>query len=818
MKLKYVLLSGLFMSVGFAACTNDDFTEVQTPAVNTEDAISLGEGYTITVANGDADTRAYMEDLQTAVWEETDQLGAAWYDMITEFNDKDEVTEHKAFTKGTSTSVYSGVRLFSLDGYVGDSKKAANFKTTEPISAGAYVLYYPYESGQLTTAGDLTVSMLDEEGNLPAQTMDCNDKYAGISANMFAYSPVAFLNGGAQSTTENFTLNQLTNVFAIKFQVSANDKVFNLIKGVKIAKVIISANGTSGSVIPVEGTIKVPTVSDYNTGKIGEAEFVHGTEAADMLILDVANASDAYSIQELKKPTEAYYISTLPFSGNATSFTVQMLTEEGEVFAKTYSTSDTDGKKVVDAINKQAQKEGQLIQLTVTLEDLVDTKTIFTADQFKAQWEDALTAKDGATLNVAQPLDLSDMDLAINNKEADITITGKPVTVKSLDITEGSLTIDNELTVAGDVEVSSKVGNASQLATDTNGKLNVEGEMNVHGTTGELAIGTIAALNTDASGDVILNGDDKAALETVANDGTITLKGEIAIAEELTNNGVLKIQGEVNNNGVINQNKVNGITVSGTGVLNNNAGAELNINANTSVKFMNAAKTTKAAAAVINIAAKDNDGATVKLTASSGSENKGIINVDGTLDASNLTQTEADARIVIGEKAAKNSVILKASGSAVTGGRIMVASADQVQNNTNAPMAIEVADEKEIENIPGIVNVIMSGDFEISSTSKFVEAGHNFYIQDGSTITLDGEITMGSTVYIEGAVNVVAKGEKASWSLCAGGNTIEKGGVLTTGEGVTLKGNGTSPTLTINVGGELKNAEAIDSSLSVVKK
>ena len=807
MKLKYVLLSGLFMSVGFAACTNDDFTEVQTPAVNTEDAISLGEGYTITVANGDADTRAYMEDLQTAVWEETDQLGAAWYDMITEFNDKDEVTEHKAFTKGTSTSVYSGVRLFSLDGYVGDSKKAANFKTTEPISAGAYVLYYPYESGQLTTAGDLTVSMLDEEGNLPAQTMDCNDKYAGISANMFAYSPVAFLNGGAQSTTENFTLNQLTNVFAIKFQVSANDKVFNLIKGVKIAKVIISANGTSGSVIPVEGTIKVPTVSDYNTGKIGEAEFVHGTEAADMLILDVANASDAYSIQELKKPTEAYYISTLPFSGDATSFTVQMLTEDGEVFAKTYSTSDTDGKKVVDAINKLAKKEGQLIQLTVTLEDLVDTKTIFTADQFKAQWEDALTAKDGATLNVAQPLDLSDMDLTIDNEVADITIKGEAVTVKSVNITKGALTIDNELTVAEDVTVGSDIDG---LATGTNGKLNVEGEMNVEGTTGELTIGEIATLTTTTSGEVTLKGaDDKAALGTVANRGIITLSGEVAIAEELTNDGTLTINtnATVNNKGVVNQNG----SVSGKGTFNNNAGAELNINAATTLKFVNEGKTTKAAAAVINVA----EGA--KLTTSAASENKGIINVDGTLDASNLTQTEADARIVIGEKAAKNSVILKASGSAVTGGRIMVASADQVKNNTNAPMAIEVTDEKEIENIPGIVNVIMSGDFEISSTSKFAEAGHNFYIQDGSTITLDGDITMGSTVYIEGAVNVAAKGEKASWSLCAGGNTIYGGGVLTTAKGVTLKGNSTGK-LTIEVGGELKNAEAIDSSLSVVKK
>ena len=804
MKLKYVLLSGLFMSVGFAACTNDDFTEVQTPAVNTEDAISLGEGYTITVANGDADTRAYMEDLQTAVWEETDQLGAAWYDMITEFNDKDEVTEHKAFTKGTSTSVYSGVRLFSLDGYVGDSKKAANFKTTEPISAGAYVLYYPYESGQLTTAGDLTVSMLDEEGNLPAQTMDCNDKYAGISANMFAYSPVAFLNGGAQSTTENFTLNQLTNVFAIKFQVSANDKVFNLIKGVKIAKVIISANGTSGSVIPVEGTIKVPTVSDYNTGKIGEAEFVHGTEAADMLILDVANASDAYSIQELKKPTEAYYISTLPFSGNATSFTVQMLTEEGEVFAKTYSTSDTDGKKVVDAINKLAQKEGQLIQLTVTLEDLVDTKTIFTADQFKAQWEDALENKEGAELNVAQPLDLSDMDLTIDNEVADITIEGEAVTVKSVNITKGALTINNELTVAEDVTVGSDIDG---LAIGTNGKLNVEGEMNVEGTTGELTIGEIATLTTTTSGEVTLKGaDDKAALGTVANRGIITLNGEVAIAEELTNDGTLTIKGEVNNNGIINQN--NTLSTSGTNaVLNNNAGAELNINATTSsLKFVNEGKITKAAAAVINITEKGS------LTASKDSENKGIINVDGKLNASNLTQTEADARIVIGEKAAKGSVTLSSSNNQVTGGRIMVANKDQVKNAGSAPLAIEITDEKGLADISGILNVVMNGDFELSAD---FEGGHNVYIQDGSTLTLTKDVTMGSTVYVEGDVTVTTTAKDgADWTLM-GASKIN--GTLTLGKGVTLK-TGTSASVTVSKGGDIAGEGNVDSAASVDKE
>ena len=425
MKLKYVLLSGLFMSVGFAACTNDDFTEAVAP-VNTEDAISLGEGYTITVAKGNADTRAYMEDLQTAVWEETDQLGAAFYNGITKFNE-DGTVDNTA--NQTFSNTYSVTRKFALDSYVDENKKAAKFKTTEPISAGAYVLYYPYKDGQ-PVSGPLAVSMLDEDGNLPAQTMDCEDPYACISANMFAYSPVAFLEEGAQST-ENFTLNQLTNVFAVKFQVTASD-IFKLVENVKIAKVIISATNTADkSVIPTEGTIEVSGTVDYNKGDLGKAAFKYGDKTADMLIADVANATDAYSIQEIKKPTEAYYISTLPFSGDATEITVQMLTEDGEVFAKTYkNTSDADGKKVVDAINKLAKKEGQLIQLTVTLEDLVDTKTIFTADQFKAQWEDALGNKEGAELNVAQPLDLSDMDLTIDNEVADITIKGEAVTVK----------------------------------------------------------------------------------------------------------------------------------------------------------------------------------------------------------------------------------------------------------------------------------------------------------------------------------------------------------------------------------------------------
>ena len=80
MKLKYVLFSGLLLSVGFTACTNEDFTEVTTP-VNTSEAIALGDNFTIKVGKAGADTKAVFDEDFSPAWEEGDawvQLGYTW--------------------------------------------------------------------------------------------------------------------------------------------------------------------------------------------------------------------------------------------------------------------------------------------------------------------------------------------------------------------------------------------------------------------------------------------------------------------------------------------------------------------------------------------------------------------------------------------------------------------------------------------------------------------------------------------------------------------------------------------------------------------
>ena len=217
-------------------------------------------------------------------------------------------------------------------------------------------------------------------------------------------------------------------------------------------------------------------------------------------------------------------------------------------------------------------------------------------------------------------------------------------------------------------------------------------------------------------------------------------------------------------------------------------------------------ETTKAAAAVINITEEGS------LTAIKDSENKGIINVNGKLNASNLKQTEADARIVIGEKAAKGSVTLSSSSNQITGGRIMVANKDQVKNAGSAPLAIEITDEKGLANIPGILNVVMNGDFELSAN---FEGGHNVYIQDGSTLTLTTDVTMGSTVYVEGDVTVTTTAKDgADWTLM-GASKIN--GTLTLGKGVTLK-TGTSASVTVSKGGDIAGEGEVDSTADVKKE
>lgn len=840
MKLKHVLFSGLLLSVGLTACTNDEFTEVQTPALNTEDGIALGEGITITgtkVAN--PATRAEVsDDLGSAMWETTDTIGAAWYNMITGYNPNTGVpTGGQGFN---TPAVYASNTWFKFNGKVGDDMSLASFKSEANLMAGAYVLYFPYDP-TITTSADFTGIPVA----LPeTQKMDCTagKELDAINDNLFAYSIVPFVKGGEQ--TDEFELQQVTNIFAIRFMVE-NQDLLELENNIEIKKVIIKATNGSTSILPIKGAINVPTGSvNYADEAYGTTKFAKtaNTDLTNQLILDVTNAGDDYVITGMgqenatKKP---FYISALPFDGaNLNEFTVQILTDQDRVLSATYNTSSTEGALTLfNKVKDQAFKEGQLIQINVVLSDMEDAETIYTAESFQKQW---LQVKNGTRdeMVIGQSLDLTGVTLPALDENVEVTIKGAPLKVKDLDMQNGSLNIENQLTVTGNLTF----GPDAAGLTTTGGTLNVEGALNVsgnNGTANAVKVGKVANLNIQRSGTIKIEGTTNTSsvvTGTIANltnggnltlssvnlTGTSTNNGTLTLGDaKVTNKGTLTNTGELalgtnnfENNKTFNLNGENG-AVSGTGTFNNNAGATLNINTNAIFKIANDAATTSpaAAAAEINISGTAANKVTLTVDGTNTLTNNGIINInaDGKLDetASGITQTNGAAQINVAE----NGEISVAT--AITNGFIVVDPSVTVGGGaaSTSTVAVEIDNANALNGSLGTTTntLLVKTNLTVDNSVATILGGKNLVLYNNLTLTENLTMTSNYKVVVAGNVTVAGTEAGKEFTLVGTSNEILAGATLTVGNNVTLKGS-SSAVLQANGGLEKSGTGAIETT------
>lgn len=799
MKLKHVFLSSLFLSTAFVACTNEDFNEISSPA-NTKNAIALGDGFTIVgVKNGsDADTRAiFGEGFKATFWEKTDVVGAAWYNMITGFNNDGTVSDvASAFAKKFASNTW-----FKWSEQVGSDMSSAKFKSDANAMAGAYVLYFPYNEDLTAAVDALPVAVATN------QTMDCTagNEMKEVNDNMFAYTVYPFVPGGAQ--TAEFKMNQLTNVFAIKFQVN-KPELMVLERPVQIVKVIMEAKASGYTVLRSKGGITPPTATytadSYNKNQLGKAVFDYTelTENADHIILSAENATDDYSIKALKTPTaKAFYFSALPFSAAADIVTLKILTGDGKVYSKDYAAGG-----VLTAINNLATKEGKLVELTVTLDELSDEGTIYTAEQFKTKWNAAIEAGESKTLTIGEGVDLSDFDLSLS-RDASITLTGKAAKIKSLTINKGSLTIENSLEVVGDVTIGS---NATKFETSGDGELSVEGELNIHGTTKDLKIAKMSKLNIDRSGETIINGPaDAKKSGVIVNEGVLTLKGikintltntgsgKVTIDNAtVTNEGTITNEGEFdfgsnvfNNNGIFYQKGA----IRGIGEFKNNTGATLNITANTDLNITNAAATNTKAAAVINATGTSMN--PIEWTVpTSGLTNNGIINLNAhsTLKevAGKLITQSAGATINV----AANATLTLEDGTALGGGYVVVAEGATVTDpDAGDLIAFNITKGTDITAATaiGAVNTLfINTDLTITDTNVDYIKGKSLVLY--KNLRLENDLEMEKSVIVAGAVKIEADSGAKAFKLNGTDNVINKGASLTLGQDVTLKGEANS--------------------------
>lgn len=838
MKLKYLLASGLFLSTAFVACTNDDFAEISAPVANTEDAIALGEGFTIKVNKGGVDTRSAFNENLSPYWEELDTLGAAWVHMVTGFNEQTlMVNPGGCSTIGSDYGMLYSNAPFAL--VEGANTNAGTFETFGNVFAGAYVLYYPYDHTVAKTGREIPV-------DIKTYTSDLENPLKNISENMFSYSPVKFVPGGPR--TSEFSLEQIPVLVELKF-MATDELNMNLRGGIAINNIVVEAKKDGRDVLVSKGHIvtdQVPTVDDYNGtngGNLNDIVKYEKTENCENLFITLENnTGDEFKLMKENVYTEGSFIfSMLPLEEAADEVTIKVVTDR-DVYATTYTASQ-DAEKLA-AFNGTANEpgaayEGGQVRMRVDLDVTEEDNVIYTAKEFLSRWNEACQTNATSTNENVQKLKIG-TDLTLeeglvcsnSNYSPNIIVEGNyKLTVPSITVTKSyGVTFEGvDLIVEGNV----KSTGASSFTADklTAKEIEIEGQ-------GDVTVAKAEKLTVTSS-----------AIVTVAGVDDQSTIGEIVIEESQGAQGSLTYEGDLN---------VNTLTSAATGKLVLNA------------DFTNAADQTMTIGGLVlgKEHTLTNNGTMTLITNYNGSEstskivnngelnvkadyekinltNKGMLNVYGTLKASdNNTPYIVNNEGIIYVYGKLEEVKDKAMTST---GRVYAATEDAtitfpkdndsgtkwdgyvfILNNKNV---VRGTGEKLSYQLNSATDASKVNDNASDANYVFVNADVtsedlvNSKLNDKNLIfqknlTLTSDMTANFNFQVMGNVTISGKGY--TLTLTEGKtNQVWKGATLTVNQGVTLKGSYDEYHLTkLTVYGDFKNDGGIidDTTLTVENK
>ena len=784
MRLKHVLFSSLFLSAAFVACTNEDLVETQAPSMDVENAISLGEGFTITGTKMAMDpaTKSIFEVNGSKLlpyWEEDDVVGAAWFNMVTSTDDATGMVTG-ASEINSSYKFFSNTDFNWLE-FVGGDKTQAKFEANTNVMAGAYVIYYPWDENVKQVSNEIPVTL-----EFP-YTVDLAEghEFDAVSENMFSYGVAAFVPGGRQ--TSYFETKQVPVLYRLKLGAT-NLKLVDLATDpLVIDRIIIEAKNGNNTVLTTAGTVVPPTTAldkdDYNAyltyvatdGEEGaplpEAVYASSEDADDMVghyTIELANSDQpAYQIAKLDELTTGNIVfSALPITKEATSLTVKIVTKDGLNLLREYTTGD-EVLKVFNAQLSAAYKANpSVIKLDVYVDTQKEDETIYTAGQFQAAWAEAIkssTKENPATLTIADPVILKDVELVNDNPDADITIQsedGATLQVKSINWEEGKLTINSALTVDGDITNDANLTVTKEVTAN---------HITLNGNT-TMTIAEMESLLVRSSGKVNLtlpiDNAEKVGKITVRDGGELTLNGGYLGDVEIVE-GTLTLNGDVHNTTSFTG------TLAGEGKFINEAGATATLSSvgkYVVIENKGASIMPAKAAGVINT--------TASVTFVKGSINAGIINATaGTLTVTNLTLDGADARVNI-EKGAT----IAGTETTSTEGWYVVKSGATVSSKANiSRLAYSIMTVADLTAAKDGCNYFIDADLK-ANTAPVKSTGTVYF---NANQTLKGNWTMTVNVIIDEDVTFSTDVENGVTYTQSTG-TLTVNGSLYVKDGVTL--------------------------------
>jgi len=756
MKLKHLFFSSLLLSTTFVACTNDDI--VENLPVDNEGAIALGEGYTINVAKGLESRAAFNESTYKPLWEEGDKIGAAWFDEVDGLHPN---YEDVVISSTLNFGKFRSNHPFDLIEGVGSGRGV--FESVTNAFAGAYMLYYPYNSNFSMTDGSISVKPI------AATIMDCTPghEWDAINENMFAFGTAKMVPGGP--TAEEFKMGQVPVLYKVYFKFE-NKKFLDLVNGVAIEKIVIEAKNAGVSVLRTEGHILPPvadvTVANYNEDKLPQAYYdAIDASKVDHISVDLQNSdADEYKLFALETKNEKPFIfSILPFDGAADEVTFKIIASNGYVFTKTFDTTTDKGKEALAFINGDGEENvaatspgGFVNNLTVILDTQVNDEVAYNESQFKEKWEEALTAKTNTTILYGEDLELDEV-LTFNN-ESDAVITVKAhcdnhsLTINGLNVENGNVVFASPLIVEGDV-VSEAEGNlTANYITAENITANgyatftvADADLLTIAASGEVKLSEIAGMPGIA--EIKINNAGAAygkltmqnmCIHDLTNNGNVIVEEGVELDAEgtIVNNHSFQVKKAFTNNGTFNQYS----TLKTTEEFVNAAGAELNIyKENSGCIIVNEPATItpkNLPAGEINVELASTD---KKVVLTNGSKNEGTINlIKGTweLKSNFVYQVAGDINV------SKDAYVSMYNNATTTGGRIIVVE----DTDYNKVAAINVyyrvnkaADLATLPNSSKVYNLIINGSINYVADMK----KYNWWLEN-ATVTTDVEVQMAS--------------------------------------------------------------------------
>lgn len=670
MKFKHVLFSGLLMSTVFVACTNEEFQE-NGNQVSMKDAISLGEGFTITGGIMNAQTRAIYQDETSgtavkikSLWEPNDSIGAAWYAAYTGPN--------AGFLFGSGSDQFASNHPYDRVDKEGNVAKA-EFETVTNSFAGKYVLYFPYDRTIAATAAAIPVK------SETAQTMDVAKPLEHVNKNMFFYQNQEYTAGGNQIA--DFELKPVPVLYRLSFK--ANETTRALV-GKVISKVVIAAESNLYS----DGELKV-SGANYKDAKPVYA----GKTAIGVYTLDVTgNETDTdYQVSGItadggmKKP---FYISVLPANGEIAKMTFKVVTSDGLVFEKEidFSGEGMEGPKTA------ITSEGGLFSNNITLDKVGEADgAIYTTQQFNKAWEAALKAGKAKTITLGAPMSLE--TLSMNETGSMVTIEGDELTVGTLDIEDGELTVDK--LKATDVNIAQYGKLTTTDATTISGTLTIKGK--------DVTLGGVESLNNilvERQG--VLNVTGAAATKKITGTFTSNVESDVTL-KNIVLDGISTLGGIVSTDGV---------TFNKATTLNSKA-------------ELTAAGTTTFAGDVTNNGTIANTGSNEKIDFNKGLTNAGTITIAGTNVTFKGTTTNTGT-VTVGAAAtnsgkftnrgalALNAALTNAATGTLTLDQNPTGIADITNNGTVNVNAADVEASGNIIAAPAALNIVNTKNLTIN--------------------------------------------------------------------------------------------------------